>query len=451
MRVLLVYPNSPHELIGYGDMGAIAEPLALEYLATATAELGHQVRILDLRLHRDELEGCLEAYCPDIVGITGYSMHVLRMLNIAAAVRTKLAGCTVVIGGHHATLMPEDFFAEVVDFVISGEGVRPFTKLITRLQIGNLADELIAGLWSRSEPRGNFRLEAKQELIDLDSLPHPNREVCSEDRQFYFIDWMRPIALLRTSVGCPYRCTFCSLWRITDGAYHIRVVDRIVEELRQIKEECVFLVDDEPFVNHHRMDALESAIRSATIKKRYFAYCRIDTLIRQEQTIRAWRNIGLERLFIGIEAVSEQGLKDYNKHLALSQVEVGLKLARKIGISIFAGFVVSTDYTRDDFTRLKRFIEHHRIEYPSFTILTPIPGTPALLSFDQVTDRQSNGRPNWDSFDLQHLVVKPSLPADEFMREYRGLYKTFGKSYLPFHDNIKQLNEAIASASGSRW
>ncbi len=448
MRVLLIYPDSKTELIGYGDLGAIAEPLALEYLAAGAIQDGHDVRLLDLRLHKNELESCLHTYTPDVVALTGYSMHVIRVLSIAEIARNLLPKCMIVVGGHHATLMPEDFFSPSVDFVVVGEGVSPFRKLLRRLTNYPEPVTAITGLWSRSNAASQqLLLEAPQETVDLETLPAPLRNLAPEDRQFYFVDWMKPIALLRTSVGCPYRCTFCSLWRIMDGAYHIRAADRIVEELRGIAEHSVFLVDDEPFVNRYRMDLLASSIREAGIQKRYFAYCRIDTLVRHEETIRAWRTIGLERLFIGIEAVSDDLLQDYNKRLTLSQIEVGLKLARDIGISVFAGFVVDTKYTRRDFTRLKRFIEHYRIEYPSFTILTPIPGTPALTGFDSITDRQENGRPNWASFDLQHLVTKTVLAPDEFMAEYKALYKTFGSAYAPYHDDIASLNRRVAIVS----
>src|SRR6476469_10578023 len=77
MKVLLIYPNARSELIGWGDLGAIAEPLALEYLAAGAISDGHEVRILNLRLHRQELDVTLESFQPDIVGVTGYSMHVL--------------------------------------------------------------------------------------------------------------------------------------------------------------------------------------------------------------------------------------------------------------------------------------------------------------------------------------------------------------------------------------
>src|SRR3954469_14829799 len=110
MRVLLVYPNAKKEIIGWGDMGAIAEPIALEYVAAGAKLDGHDVRLLDLRLHNEDLERTLSEFQPEVVGVTGYSMHVLRSLEVCRIAKRLVPECRTVVGGHHATLEPTDFF-----------------------------------------------------------------------------------------------------------------------------------------------------------------------------------------------------------------------------------------------------------------------------------------------------------------------------------------------------
>src|SRR5947208_548333 len=96
MKVLLIWPNSRNEVLGWGDLGAIAEPLALEYLAAGAQCDGHQVAVLDLRLHPSDLENVLRSYAPDVVGVTAFSMHVLTALAICQS-------CQYVHGkGRHA-------------------------------------------------------------------------------------------------------------------------------------------------------------------------------------------------------------------------------------------------------------------------------------------------------------------------------------------------------------
>ncbi len=429
MRVLLIYPNSSKEIIGWGDFGAIAEPLALEYVGTGVQMDGHDVQILDLRLHPDVLDLTLLDYGPDVVGLTGYSMHVLRDLAICRRVKELLPTCKTVVGGHHATLLPGDFLEPPVDYVVEGEGVFPFRRILERL--GAKQPTLgIPGVWSRAN--GVFEYGGPPAHFDIDRMPVSDRSLTAQDRASYFIDWMRPIALVRTTVGCPYRCSFCSLWQIMDGRYHKRNIASVVEELLAINERYIFLVDDEPFVDPRRMQALAAAIGDARIEKEYFAYCRIDSFLRDRELMRRWREIGLRRLFIGVETIFDHELQDYNKRLKRGEIIEAYRVARELDIDLFSGFIISPEYTAAEFEALVTFIEEHKVEYPSFTILTPIPGTECGASFDHVLEKQPNGRPNWNYFDLQHPVTRTRLPRDEFMQHYRDLYRVFAPRYLRF-------------------
>lgn len=431
MKTLLLYPNPSNQVLGWGDLGAIAEPLALEYLAAAGRQDGHEVLILDLRLHPDALDTTLHEYKPDVVGVTGYSMHVLSGLALCRRVKALRPACWTVAGGHHATLLPEDYFASEVDFVVSGEGVRPFRQLLRALECGSPPGP-IPGVWMRAGD--SFGFGGEQGPFSLDDLPLPDRSLNLDDRETYFIDWMKPIALLRTTVGCPYRCSFCSLWKVMEGRYYKRDVERVVAELATIQEENVFLVDDEPFINGPRMLELANAISRAGIKKRYFAYCRVDSFLRQPELMQAWRRIGLERLFFGIDGITGAELSDYNKRIKVAQIEEGLRVARAQGFDVFAQFIVNPSYTRREFKQLIRFIEHNKIAYPSFTVLTPLPGTEDLATFNSIVEKQANGRPNWDLFDLQNPVTRTALPLEEFKEEYRGLHKVFAGAYRTYQE-----------------
>ena len=425
MRVLLVYPNAKEGARGRADVGALAEPIALEYVGAGARLDGHEVRLLDLRLHPGGLDEALSTFRPDVAGVTGYSMHVPRALGICRRVKELVPDCTTVAGGHHATLEPVDFLEREVDLVVEGEGVRPFRRILGLLSQGRRVRD-VAGVWSRLD--GEFRFGGEPEAFDLDSLPRPDRTLTAEDRHLYAIDWMRPVALVRTTAGCPFRCRFCSLWRLTRGRYLRRRVDEVVDELRSVPEPYVFLVDDEAFVDPRRMWALGKAIEAAGLEKSFFAYARVDSLLRDLDLMRYWRRLGLSRLFIGIESAVDGELDAYGKRQKRDEIVRALGAARELGISLFSNFIVDPGYTRSDFEELVRFIEDNDVRYPAFTVLTPIPGSG--VPFDAVVERQANGRPRWDLFDLQHAVTPTRMPPDEFAREYAELYRRFEPRYL---------------------
>ena len=431
MKVLLVYPNAHKEIIGYMDKGAIAEPIALEYVGSGAAKDGHDVRLLDLRLHRDDLDETLTSFAPDVVAVTGYSMHVLRNLEICRRAKQLVPTCHTAVGGHHATLEAVDYHEPQMDHVFVGEGVSAFRSVLRKLEAGQPATG-IRGVWSQVD--GTFVWGGDAEPYDANRLPHPHRSLVPADREHYFIDYMKPIALMRTTVGCPYRCSFCSLWRIMDGRYYVRDVDDVVAELARIPEQHVHFADDEPYVNGRRMKQLAEGIEAAGIEKEYYAYCRVDSFLRDRDLMKQWVDLGLRRLFFGIESVLERELIAYNKKQTLDQILEAVAVARSLNIGLFCGFIVNPSYTPADFAELKRFIRDNGIDYPSFTIWTPIPGTAdGGTRYDDVIARQPNGRPDWSQFDLQHAVIPTRLPKDEFLNLYWSLYETthFGHATAP--------------------
>lgn len=422
MRVLLVYPNARQGKLGHMDRAAIAEPLALEYVAAGARLDGHEVRLLDLRLHVDALDESLLAFRPDVVGVTGFSMHVLRGLEVCARAKQLLPGCKTAAGGLHATFEPVDFFEPQMDYVFVGQGVQAFRQVLGRLERGESVTG-VPGVYARAN--GRFEYGGEPEAFDIASLPHPDRTLVPEDRACYVIETMKPIALLRTSAGCPFRCTFCSVWRITCGKYLGRAADDVVAELRAIPERHVHLTDDEPFLDARRMAELAERIREQGIDKEYYAYCRVDTFLRNPELMRQWAAVGLRVLFMGFETIFETEAEEYNKRQGREDFLAAQRMARELGLSIWAGFIVHPRYTQAEFDELRAFLLDNRIEYASFSVWTPLPGTQeGGTSYDQVTSRQPNGRPDWSEFDFQHPVVPTALPKDEFQAQLWRLYET---------------------------
>lgn len=440
MKILLVYPYTRKEVIDYGVEAWISEPLALEYLAAGAKKDSHEVKILDLRLFPDALDATLSQYQPDLVAVTGYSLHVLTVQSLCRRIKELNPICTTVVGGHHATVLPEDFFEPAIDFVVMGEGVAPFQEILRRLDLNEKEPAGIPGVWS--QVRGEFKEGPSRYLYEIDSLPFPDREVNLKDRPAYFMDDMRPIALMRTTEGCAFKCSFCSLWTIMDSKYLVRENARVIEELHQIKENFVHIIDDEPWLKIDRMFRLAADIKAEGIKKEYLSYCRVDTMARRPELMASWREAGLRTVLMGIEAFTERELVEYNKRVGPHQIDTAIEVARDLDIKIIALLIINPNYQPKDFKRLGRFIERLNIQSGGISILTPLPGTEALSSFDVVTERQPNGRPNWELFDLQHPVTKTALPRDEFIREFLEFRKTFGENY--FQLRMESLALALA-------
>jgi radical SAM superfamily enzyme YgiQ (UPF0313 family) len=307
MRILLVQPQKAEKSIG-GEDFSIFEPLALEYIASGIIS-DHEVKIIDMRLEED-LESVLNSFQPDVVGITAYTVHVNVAKHLFKKVKKHNSKIFTIVGGHHATVVPEDFITPFIDIVVIGEGVFTFKEIISQLDKKGTCGVIPGTAYAKN---GKVVINQYDSLEDLDSLPFPNRELTRKYREHYFSEWMKPMASMRTSKGCAFRCNFCALWKLTNGKYLTRKTEKIVEELSRIEEKFIFFADDESLLGKARMEALANLIKKAGIKKHYFLYARTDTIAKNYDLIEKWKKVGLERVFVGFEFFRDEDLKSIRK------------------------------------------------------------------------------------------------------------------------------------------
>ncbi len=412
MKILLVQPAKPEKALG-GEDFHIFEPLALEYLAAGVAS-GHDVRILDMRLEPD-LGSLLRDYQPDVVGITSYTVHVNTVKRLFQQIKAFNADIVSVVGGHHATVMPEDFCTPCIDVIVAGEGVLSFQEIIFRLEKKMDLTGIPGAVHAENGP---LVIHQGGQDTDLDSLPFPRRDLTAHYRNSYFSEWMRPLASIRTSKGCLFRCRFCALWKLTKGRYIPRKPECIVEELGMIEEKCVFFADDESFLDTKRMGVLADLIQRAGIRKRYFLYGRSDTVAKHPELIEQWKKIGLERVFVGLEFMRDADLRLLRKGSTAENNETAVKVLKSLNIDVFPTFIVRPEFDRSDFADLRNYCLDLDLNFIGFPVLTPLPGTDL---YNEVKDRLITS--NYDYFDFFHTLLPTTLPMKDFYTEVTMLYK----------------------------
>jgi radical SAM superfamily enzyme YgiQ (UPF0313 family) len=410
MRILLIQPAKPPVSIG-GDDVFLFEPLALEYVAAGVSGT-HEVKILDMRLESD-LESVLHLFDPQVVGITSYTIHVNVVRNLFAQVKQAIPEALTVVGGHHATVAPEDFISPYIDVIVEGEGVSAFAEIVNRFGGGEGFAGIPGVTFARGEPLVN---SAPDTAIDLDSIPLPDRALTTKYRKRYYSQWMKPLASIRTSKGCPFRCNFCALWKLTGGRYLKRTPENIVRELSEIDEEYVFFADDESLVDASRMKKLALLIERAGIHKQYFLYARSDTIARNHELLSLWKRIGLEKVFVGLEFFRDADFEAVGKGTSIADNDKALEILDKLGIEPYASFIVRPDLLKDDFTAFRRYCRGLALGFAGFAVLTPLPGTDL---YEQSKEQLITS--NWDYFDFIHTVLPTKLPLKEFYDEYYKL------------------------------
>ena len=389
------------------------EPLSLEYLGAGARLDGHEVRILDARIDPDAETAALD-FEPDMIGLTAVTSQVNIVKAVAARLRALCPKAFFVIGGHHATVRPADFNESGFDAVVIGEGVVALREILAALTRG-CGLHAIRGLAFPCPEAMHFT--EPRVYTDLNALPFPDRSLTAQYRQHYFSEWFKPLASIRTSLGCTARCTFCSLWSITGGKYLRRDPDAVVAELASIEEPNVFFCDDESMCDAKRMQVLAEKIRQSGIRKRYFLYARADTIVRHPDLFTEWARIGLAQVFVGMEDFSDERLAAMRKGVTTDQQEKAVRILEDLGVMTYAAFMVDPDYSWDDFRALTAYVRRLRLNCVNFTILTPLPGTAlrAARERDLISEKP-------ELCDMLHALVPTRLPMQEFYREMDRLY-----------------------------
>lgn len=400
MQVTLIRPRPDPESIGLMHL-MICEPLELEYLSAYLKEHGHQVRVIDMIIERQNVEDLVQEAAPDLVGITSYITNIGIVKDYARKIKIRLPKVPIIIGGLHAEVCPEDFEDAYVDYIAYIDGLST---------IGALVDNLESRIGREENIREINGLWAGQGMKDYKTVPNftllrPDRTCTAQYRRHYNYLFHTPCALLKSSFGCAYKCDFCFCWQITKGKYFERPIDDVVEEIAEIKEPNVFIVDDNFLFSEERIINFCSLIEKRGIRKKFILFGRADFIASHPALIRRLSQIGLEAIFIGIESFKDDDLEQYHKKCTVAVNETAARILRDCGVDAYSGVVVGQDWSVRDFANLTAWLNKHHLDLANIQPLTPLPGTPYYERFknDLVVSRSEYGK--WD---LTHLVLRPT-------------------------------------------
>jgi radical SAM superfamily enzyme YgiQ (UPF0313 family) len=412
MNVLLLRPVPRNERFGLGPFFRI-EPLGLEYIGAALIARGHRVTVRDLRFG-PSVEHTIRTARPALVGIA--CMHALETddaLDLVRRVRRASPRAFILVGGHSAAAYPEPFFQRTVDAICLDDGERVVPELVAALESKRPLPE-VPGLLVRTRSGDFTRTAGDPSAFSLDDVPLPARQLVAGWRQQYACLHHRPTYLIETARGCPFRCSFCSVWQLFDRSFRERSIESVCDDFASSGDH-VFVADD-LFWNHaSRSLALAQALRRRGIRKHWIlVQSRVDTVANHPQLLEAWRPLAKEfDIFFGLEAATNEGLRGLVKDTTVDRTAEGVRVAREYHYGVTGNFVIDPAWHEADFERLWDFVARHRLQRAGFTILTPLPGT---AYYDEMRDRVR--AVEWSQFDMHHLLWEPALGAERFFELY---------------------------------
>lgn len=384
MRILLVLPAGAHVRVTK-DSPAVPRRAMLRFsvlpltVVAALTPREHAVRIVDENVEALDFDAPV-----DVVGITFMTALAPRAYQIAGEFRAR--GKTVVGGGYHATLVPQEA-AAYFDAIVAGDAEGVWEQVLRDIETGNLRPIYSQGPGSAPPPaNGGLR------------VPVPRRDLLSGTQKFY-----ATIHAVQTGRGCNHGCRYCSVTAFHQRTYRHRPLADVLDELRGVPRDFIFVDDNLIAARDYALELFRAMV---PLGKRWVGQCPVE-VADDPELLRWMRAAGCRGLFIGIETESAENLaamgKEFNDSL---RYEARLRRIHRSGIGVVAGMMVGLD--RDGpavFEGCLRFLERARVEAVQLNILTPLPGTPLFDEMQRsgrITDCDSSG------YDFRHVVFRPA-------------------------------------------
>jgi radical SAM superfamily enzyme YgiQ (UPF0313 family) len=396
------------------EMLTFVEPLGPICVAACLEKDGHACKVIDMRIDGEEHGMALcKSFDPDVVGLQcNFTTERNRTIRLAERIKREMPRAVVVVGGHDASRDPEWFQHRSVDVVAIGDGEEVMPPLVDALARGRDL-KAVPGLSIDGVSTGHAPSRP-----NIDDYPLPARHLIAQYADHYYINFRKPLALMETARGCPFKCNFCSVWKFHESTFREKSPERVVEELRTIDAPNIFITDDIFWMNVKRGEEMARQIKAAGIKKYFTVQTRTDIICKFPHLIEMWKDCGSLAIFLGLESVTDEGLAAVNKKNKACNNVRAIEILKELGVGFTPNFIVDPAWDREDFARLREWIDAMGAYNSGFSILTPLPGTDLWDTAKGQVNTQ-----NWEMYDIVHAVLPTKLPLDEFYAEYSRLWR----------------------------
>lgn len=384
MKILLISPTV--DTNKKTNKGLMMPQLSLYILKGLTPAV-HEVITVEEEAEKVDLDmSC------DLVGLSCMTANSPRAYELATEFRKR--GRTVVLGGVHPTILPDEAL-QYADSVVIGEAEGVWEQLLH-----DFVDGKLKRTYHKPEP-------------DLSKYIPKDFSNMLKRRLYNLI----PILTTR---GCPYHCEFCCVTNIYGKKIRHIPIENVIRDIKESGARNFMFLDDNIIGQARYAKELFTALIPLKIK--WVGQASVSLLVKDNDLMELAVKSGCKALFMGIESVSEDQLKTMHKAIKeIPALERALKKIRKMGILIHASMIFGFDNdNHETFHEAVDFLIKNKVSTASFNALTPYPGT---KTFETMKCANRLITTDWKYYDHNTVVYKPgSLTPYELQ-----LYKTEAK------------------------
>jgi len=424
MKVLLIQPSIS------SSIKRVFIPVGLAYLGSTLEEAGHKVKILytfNSKKGIIDFKNELDKYDPDVVGISSTTIDIHVCLQLVNITKEQNPNCLTVLGGAHPTVCGKEILNQNhnVDVIVRGEGEVTLKELLEKKNKKDFVS--VKGISFRFNKKIIENPERKN-IEDLDSLPFPAyhllpmKEYINWRKLFNVIEFGKTgssYASITSSRGCPFNCTFCSSRRMWGNKWRIRSPENVIEELKilryKYKKKYIYFIDDTATIDKKRMSKICQLIRKEDIDISWECSTRVDLF--DKNLAKELKKSGCVNIYLGLESGVQETLDFVCKGIKVEDSIRAVKIAKDAGLTIESNFIIGVPgETKEKINKTISFVKKIDIEYPSFTILTPYPGTKI---YEYAEKNNLLLTKDWSKYNLTGSVMKvPGITEKELKALY---------------------------------
>ncbi|MFC1948666.1 B12-binding domain-containing radical SAM protein [Chloroflexota bacterium] len=398
--LLLVNPGARSQV--YGGLGlslaGIEPPLWAGLIAAFIREKGYSVEILDAEaenLSPEDTASRIAMRNPLLAGIivlgsnpsASSTPKMTAAGEVAEALRQKAPDIKILFGGLHPSALPrQTLLEEEADFVCQGEGFHTILELVESLRSGDEPDDWkTPGLWYIKD--GEIKSNPPAPLVSPDDLPMTAWDLMPMDSYrahnwhcFQNINERQPYAMIYTSIGCPFNCTYCNIHALYDGKPGIRFrsPEKVVEEIdylvKNYKVKNIKFLDELFALREDHVNRICDLIIQGGYDLNIWAYARVDTI--NEQMLKKIKRAGINWLAYGFESASSEVRTGVSKKTEQEMTAKAIEMTRDAGIYIMANFIFGLP--DDNLATMQETLDmakHYNFEYVNFYTAMAYPGS----------------------------------------------------------------------------
>lgn len=390
IKILLINPKS-------GNQDALPiPPLGILYLAAYARGKGYRkIEVIDNNRENipvDELTDRIKA--ADIIGLTGTTSQFRQAKEIAAL--AKKYHKLVVVGGPHATALPEEVLKNSeIDIVVIGEGEVTFYEILEAIVAGRGFSD-IAGIIFKNN-NGIIKNKDRAFIGNLDELPMPARDLIPlvEYPQRELKRFSGKFTHMMSSRGCSGKCVFCSspmMWKYPRFMSAARTFAEMKEIYDKYGIKNIHFQDDSFTMIRARVNELCDLMIKSGLGFKWSCQARPDCV--DYELLKTMAQAGCVQIEFGVESGSQRLLKSAVKGYTKQQIKKAFSEAKRAGLTTYGFFIIGLPgETLITWLESIIFAKSLKLDNCVWTILVPFPGTRVFV--DKMVEIMDPDYLNW--------------------------------------------------------